>query len=202
MKKQQLEHLTKHKKNLNTIISLILSGIIVLLISSCQKDNIEKVKILSEEKRFPDQSLNESEIIYSKNGLMELRVQAPVIDHYQNSKSSQIEFPEGMLAEFYDTTLTVESQISANYAVYHESSQIWEAKNNVVTINNQGDTLNTEYLLWNQNESIIYTDRYVKITTKDGVIHGKGFESNQNFTNWKIKETTGSLTIDEEDDTP
>ncbi|MFO8234881.1 MAG: LPS export ABC transporter periplasmic protein LptC [Bacteroidales bacterium] len=199
MKVLQLElPIRRIGNSINTIIPLLFGGIIVLLVS-CQSNDIEKIKILTEEEKFPDQSLNDADIRYSRNGLMEIRIQAPIIENYRNTEASQIIFPEGMHTEFYDSTLTVESQISANYAVYHEAGQIWEAKNNVVAINNEGDTLNTEYLIWDQDESIIYTDRYVKISTNDGVIHGKGFEANQNFTNWRIKETTGSIQIDNEE---
>jgi LPS export ABC transporter protein LptC len=179
----------------NTIIPLI-GGIIVFL-SACEGD-IEKVKLMSREKNFPDQSMTNAEIIHTTNGRLKVKITSPEINRYTSVEEPHTIFPQGLHVQFYDSTLTVESVISANYAIYHESSDLWEAKNDVVTINNEGDTLNTEYLIWNQNEEVIYTDRYVRITTKDGIIHGKGFEANQDFTNWRIKETTGSIEVNNE----
>jgi LPS export ABC transporter protein LptC len=173
-----------------------MSGIIALF-ASCSND-IEKVKVLTEAHKFPDQSINDADIIYSQHGKIKVKVEAPIINNYQEVEEPHITFPEGINVEFYDSTLTVESKISANYAIYHEPDQLWEAKNNVVAINSEGDTLNTEYLIWNQEEGVIYTDRYVRITTKDGIIHGKGFEANQNFSNWRIKKTTGTLEVKDE----
>jgi LPS export ABC transporter protein LptC len=197
MNKLLSEHLNKYFIPIkNAVIPLFLGGIIVFLVS-CSSD-IEKVKLMTEEETIPDQSLQDADIIYSKSGKMEVKVEAPVIQNFESVEEPHMTFPQGINVELYDSTLTVESKISANYAIYHKTDKWWEAKNNVVAINNEGDTLNTEYLIWNQEEEVIFTDRYVRITTRDGIIHGKGFEANQDFSNWRIKETTGTIEVKDE----
>jgi LPS export ABC transporter protein LptC len=178
------------------IIIPLLSGIIILS-GGCSSD-IEKVKLMGQESNFPDQSMTNAEIIHSTHGKLKVRVTAPKINRYTSVEEPHTVFPQGLTVLFYDSTLTVESKISANYAIYHEPDELWEAKNDVVAINSKGDTLNTEYLVWRQDEGIIYTDRYVRITTKDGIIHGKGFEANQEFTDYQIKETTGTINVKDE----
>ena len=44
----------------------------------------------------------------------------------------------------------------------------------------------------------MYSDRYVRITNKDGIMHGKGFEADQDLSNWKIKQTSGVIEVDNE----
>lgn len=44
----------------------------------------------------------------------------------------------------------------------------------------------------------IYSDKFVRITTEDEILYGEGFESNQEFTNWKIIKPTGSIKIKDE----
>ncbi|MGM0530073.1 MAG: LPS export ABC transporter periplasmic protein LptC [Bacteroidota bacterium] len=199
MKQQQLELLIKNIYNLhkikNTIIPLIF-GIIVFF-SACEED-IEKVKLMRQEDIFPDQSMTNAAIKHTTNGRLKVKVTSPEINRYSSVEEPHTIFPHGLNVRFYDSTQTVESRITANYAIYHENDDRWEAKNNVVTINSEGDTLNTEYLIWDQNKEIIHTDRYVRITTKDGIIQGKGFEANQNFTNWSIKKTTGTIEVEDE----
>ena len=199
MKPQLLEHLSNYSYKLhkirNTIIPL-LCGIIVFF-SACEND-IEKVKLMAQESDFPDQSMTNAAIMHKTNGRLTVKVTSPEINRYTSVEEPHVIFPHGLNVQFYDSTLTVESRITANYAIYHENDDRWIAKNNVVAINNKGDTLNTEYLIWNQNKEIIHTDRYVRITTKDGIIHGKGFEANQNFTNWSIKKTTGTIEVEDE----
>lgn len=62
-------------------------------------------------------------------------------------------------------------------------------KNNVEAISVKGDKLNTEELTWNQKTQKISSDKFVKITTRDEIIFGDGFESNQDLTNYKIKKS-------------
>ena len=199
MKQQLSEVLNKYSYNLykirNTIIPL-LCGIIVFF-SACEND-IQKVKLMSRENNFPDQSMTNALIKHTTNGRLKVKVTSPKINRYTSVEEPHIIFPHGLNVAFYDSTLTVESRITANYAIYHEKADRWEAKNNVVAINSEGDTLNTEYLIWNQDKEKIHSDRYVRITTKDGIIHGKGFEANQNFTNWSIKKTTGTIEVEDE----
>ncbi len=201
MKPQLLEHLInynyhKHFHRLKNIIIPFLGGIMIFF-SACESD-IEKVKLMSQESNFPDQSMTNATIIHKSNGRLEVKVTSPEINRYTSVEDPHTIFPHGLNVQFYDSTLTVESRITANYAIYHEKESRWVAKNNVVAINSQGDTLNTEYLIWNQDKEEIHTDRYVRITTKDGIIHGKGFEANQNFTNWSIKKTTGTIEVEDE----
>ncbi len=198
MRPQRSELLNKKRAiyRLLFIIIPLLSGIIIL--SGGCSSKIEKVKLISEQTNFPDQSMTDAEIIHTNHGKLRVKVMSPKINRYTTVEEPHTVFPEGLTVLFYDSTLSVDAKISANYAIYHEPDQLWEAKNDVVAVNRKGDTLNTEYLVWRQDKEIIYTDRYVRITTKDGIIHGKGFEANQDFTDYEIKETTGTLEVKDE----
>jgi LPS export ABC transporter protein LptC len=88
-----------------------------------------------------------------------------------------------------------ENQLDANYAISHENEKIIEVRNDVRLENVKGERLNTEKLTWNQASKKIYTDQFVKITTPDEVIYGDGFESNQNFTEYKIFKIRGILSL-------
>lgn len=77
--------------------------------------------------------------------------------------------------------------MKADYAVNYESKQLWEAKYDVVSINRDGEQLNTELLFWDEKNEKIYSDKFSRITTKDGVFFGEnGFEARQDFTKWKL----------------
>jgi len=197
MKQLQSELLNKILfKIKKTITPLIFLGGVMVFLYSCDND-IEKVNLLSEKTNFPDNSMTNANIIHTKDGHVTVRITSPKINRFITVEEPHTTFPEGLHVRQFDSTGTKTSEISANYAIYHEEDKLWEAENDVVAINEKGDTLNTEYLIWNEAEEIIYTDRYVRIKTPDGIIHGKGMEANQNFTNWKIRETSGTLEVKE-----
>ena len=70
-----------------------------------------------------------------------------------------------------------------------------EARKNVVVVNQKGDRLNTEHLIWDEKKQKLISDEFVKITTKDQIIYGDGFEANEDFTKYKIFKTRGTIPI-------
>ena len=65
----------------------------------------------------------------------------------------------------------------------------------VVLVNVKGDTLRTELLNWDESKQLIYTDQFVRITTPDEIITGTGFESNAEFTKYKISKISGTFDL-------
>lgn len=198
MKQLRLEQQNnKTVKYLHKIIIPVLAGIIILF-NACEKSDIEKVNTLTKHLNAPTISVTNTEINYSENAALQIKITAPEINRYLDHEEPYSEFPKGLHVQFYDSTQTPSSSIKANYAIYDEEERLWTAENDVVAINEEGDTLNTEYLIWDMNAKKVYSDRFVRIVNKDGIIHGTGFESNQDLSNWKIKKTSGTINIQDE----
>jgi hypothetical protein len=65
----------------------------------------------------------------------------------------------------------------------------------VEVINKNGEKLETEKLIWDENSQRIYTDAAVKITTDKEIIMGRGMESNQDFSKYELKQVTGTIQL-------
>lgn len=181
---------------LNIIIP-VFAGIIIFF-SSCEQNTIEKINTITANLNVPSQSLINSEIIYSESAKIVVVIKSPEINRYLTIENPYSEFPKGIFVQFFDSTQTPTSYIKSNYANFDEKTKIWIAEHDVEAVNSEGDTLNTEYLIWNQTTKRITSDRYVRITNEEGIIQGKGFEANQDMTNWKIKQTTGTILVSDE----
>ena len=61
----------------------------------------------------------------------------------------------------------------------------------------KGDTLQCNELYWDRNRTgkEFYTDKPVRIRTKTEVIDGKGMEASQDFRNWRIIESVGTISV-------
>jgi len=199
MKLQQLDQDNKSNSDcFKSIIIPVFAGIIMLF-ASCVRNDIEKINEITSEIDAPSIAVSNTEIIFSKNGLVEVRLTSKQINRYIDIEEPYTEFPEGLYVEFYDSTQTVTSFIKANYCIYDATEELWTAENDVVSVSEEGDTLNTEYLVWNQKKRKIYSDRYVRITNEDGILHGKGFEANQDLSDWRIKNTSGTINVKDEE---
>ena len=155
---------------------------------------MEKVKLITAKTKAPSETASNIDILYSDSAKVKVKVFAKKMDHYITD-DPYLEMPEGIKVEFYDDTMHITSHLTANYAIKHEKTNLIEARNNVIVVNEKGEQLNTERLLWDENTERIYSPDFVKITTPDEVIYGNGFESNQTFTKYKILDIKGTISV-------
>ena len=177
----------------NNIIKSIVVIICTAMLFSCEND-IKDINSLSDFENNPVDIAKEVEIAYSDSGKIKMLLTSPIMKKYE-SDDPYTEMPEGVKVFFYDTAKTIDSYLTANYAINREKSRIMEAKNDVVVINTRGERLNTEHLIWDQKKRTIYTNESVKITTADEVLFGDGLKSDETFDNWEILNPNGELTI-------
>ena len=178
--------------------SLIISiALAVAMLMSCKND-IEVISSLTNIDNWPSQTIVNLETIYTDSAKIQLIVKSKLVETYNQEEDSYLEFPKGLEVFFYDKNEKVESQLSAKYAIYHKADQLWEAKDSVVVINANDEILNTEQLFWDENKKLIYTSKFVSITTTNEIIYGEGMEANENFTNWKIMKVKGTFYLDHE----
>jgi len=182
--------------NTNKYISIFLNFIPIVgivLVYSCSND-LKTVNALPGLTNKPIMSALEVNIERNDSGEIILRAYAPEFNYYKNEKDTFTEFPKGLKVETYSLFPNLESSMKADYAKNLEGEKMWIAKTNVVVSNYKGDTLVTELLYWDQNKKIIYSDKFCRVKTLDGVLYGKnGFEADENFTRWKLKNTKGTI---------
>jgi len=163
---------------------------------ACEND-IEKVKLLGQHEQSPVESAKNIKIIYSDSAKVEVELTAPVMNHFI-TESPYLEMPKGLKAIFYDDALNVKSRMTADYGIRYERDQKMEARKNVVVVNEKGEQLNTEHLVWDERREKLLSDEFVKITRKDEIIYGTGFEANQDFTKYKIFNIKGTISVNKE----
>ena len=148
---------------------------------------------------LPGVSAYDIEFVYSDSAKIQVVLSAPTMHSYED-EDPYMEFPDGFKVIFYNDDMTVKSQITANYGINYRERRFMEAKSNVVVNNYDTDEqLNTEELIWDQKKEIIYSNKFVKITTGDGVLYGDGLHSDQSFTNRHIIKPRGEILVDDDE---
>ncbi|MFY9310044.1 MAG: LPS export ABC transporter periplasmic protein LptC [Bacteroidia bacterium] len=191
--------------------SLFLSKSLILLIftalaaflNSCENDiAVVNAVTSADEKAKPIESSKNVEFLYSDSARVRSRLKTPLVDHYLGKKP-YYEMSKGLDVVFFNSLGKEETKITANYGIGYDNGNnenkmsIMEAKGNVIVINEKGDKLNTEHLIWNSITKKIYTNEFVKITTKDEIIWGNGMEANEDFTDYEIKQVKGQIAVKE-----
>ncbi len=169
-----------------------------LFVSSCVNDlnDVNKTTKLAE----PDiERGKDIEMFYSEDGLVKIRIQAPTVTHYLTDKPFT-EFNDGLKVDFFNDSMRATSKLTANYGVRYEKDLKTIVRNNVIVINENNEQLSTEELVWDEKKHIIYSDKFVKITTADEVLYGEGLEADERMTHYKILKPQGTINVDMADD--
>jgi LPS export ABC transporter protein LptC len=176
------------------------SFLLLLFFAACENDIAVVNSITSAmEKQLPLESGKNVEVLYSDSAVVRAKLTTPVMDRYTGKKNF-MEMPKGMLIIFYNNLGLEENRLKADYGIVHDNDkgpEKMEAKRHVLVINAKGDKLETEHLTWNANTKEIYTDEFVKITTKEEVIWGDGLKANQDFSKYEILHPKGVFPIDD-----
>lgn len=163
------------------------------LFFSCKND-LEEVKKITGRNTAPVETGTNIEFLYSDSARLKVKVTAPYVSRYLTPKPLRV-LPMGVHVQFYDDSMHETSSLTSKFALQKEDERLMEARNDVVVVNTKGERLNTEKLIWDERKHIIFSDKFVKITTSDEIILGKGFESNEDFTRYKIFEISGTINI-------
>lgn len=168
----------------------------VILISSCGDYASKNVaKMLQADTLLFTQEGSNVTINYNDSGRLKAKIFAKQLIGYKKDGNDIVRMPKGVTGNFYNDEGKVESYLSAEKGISYQTQKITEVSQNVVVMNNKGEKLNTEKLIWDQRKQIIYTDKFVRITTKNEILTGEGMESKQDFSDWVIKKPRGVISI-------
>lgn len=170
-----------------------------MLLVSCEND-IEEVKAVTINKNLPDVEGKGLVIEYTDSAKLKVKVLTPFMNGYETVTKPYYEFPKGIHVYFYNDSGKVTGELIANYAIYNKTTDLWEARNNVIGLSPKGDKLNTEQLFWDVNKKKFFSKKYTRITNANGDQHNgeAGFESNDDFSDQKLFGSVGSFTVKDE----
>lgn len=178
-------------------IALSVAGSAILLFS-CERGGTEESSA-SEETMMTEYSEDLS-VVMSQNGRRSYHFVTPLLEGYSLAREPYREFRKGVKITTYkdDSLSTVDVVLTANYAIYYENRELWEAKGNVVAEKSDGKTLYTQQLFWNAKTKKIYSNVDSKIVQNNGrdVFIGEGFESDEEFKDWRFRRMKGRMEVD------
>ncbi len=164
---------------------------IFLLLSGCVND-INEVNKTSQLAEPGVEYGKDIELFYSEHGDVKVRVTAPAVTRYV-SGDPYTEFTEGLRVEFFNEKMEVGTWLTANHGIRYEAQGRTVLKNDVQVMNENNEHLSTEELIWDEKRHIIYSDKFVKITTPDQVLYGEGMEADEQLTKYVIKKPRGTI---------
>ena len=166
------------------------------LFFSCQTKH-EMTESVTDIKHTPQVYADSITTIVSDSGIIRYRIIALDWYVYEKADTPYWDFPNGLRFERFDENYKVDAEIECNRAVYYSKLELWKLNDNVEATNLSQEEFYTNELYWNQKEERVYSDSAITIIQKDRKILGVGFESNQTFSRYSIRQPKGTIPIDE-----
>lgn len=186
----RIENYLPHYSIIVVTLFMLISG---MSITSCDIFDSKISKPLDSTYVFrePDQSGTDIQVLFNDSGYTKALLKAKKARVYQDNQETFLD--DDLNVDFYskETGARV-SNLTADSARIDDVTKNMLARGGVVVISDStGNKLETEVLEWNNSTQKIYSNEFVKITTKNEIITGYGFESDQNLDNYKINRVSG-----------
>jgi LPS export ABC transporter protein LptC len=173
--------------------NIFLLALCAAFFCACENDINEVNKLFSKDETLVETALG-VEMLYSDSAVLKLRILTPKMLRHLDSKDPMQEFPEGLEIEFYDNNgEKATSSLTAKYAQKFENDNKFIVRDSVVWNGSNGEHLETEELIWEEETDKVHTNKFVIVRRPDEIIYGHGFESNQKFTQWRIRAIEGRI---------
>ncbi len=164
-------------------LSYIFLILLLILFTFCKKKAEDTSTNPIDNAILPDHTIEKFELIETYKGEEVWRLKAEIANIFDNKKLIEA---ETLTVNFYEKGKHF-STLTSNKGNINQKTNDMEAMGNVIVKNEEGYTLETEQLKWNNKERKIYSDVFVKITKGRDVLTGIGLETDPNLECIEIK---------------
>ncbi len=178
----------------NSCVSFLIFSFFLLI--ACN-DDVKTGKDSVSKKDALIENAKNVELLYSDSAIVRIRVQGARLLNHISRENPHEEFPDGVKIDFFDGQQKQTSVLTGKYAIRYPSKNQVIIRDSCVwkSISSQ-EKLESFELIWDENLQKVYSNKLVVITTPTEKIWGYGFETNQDFTRWKINKPQGRLAVD------
>jgi LPS export ABC transporter protein LptC len=150
--------------------------------------------------QVPMQTVDDMFAVKTKNGIVEMRIEADRMLRYETDTTTMELFPDGFAVYSYTDEGLLETILLSDQAKHitfkHSDGEEWQAFGNVSVQNIiKRETMETDTIYWDQRTHQIYTDCYIRMYSPDGFMQGYGMRSDDKARNAIIRKPFNSYSV-------
>jgi LPS export ABC transporter protein LptC len=179
------------------ILGSIVTILFVAMLFSCE-GNLKGVREMEMPEDAPQAIGTGINLKYVDSGKVVATLKSEKMRDFSNKNFPYREFPEGLEVEFFGED-DEKNTVTANYGIIYDQTGIIDLQGDVVVVTSDSTRLMADQLYWDQENNWVFTDRQNTIRFKNGARNeGQGFDSNQEFSNFRSRSNVGVQIIEEE----
>lgn len=180
--------MTSFKKYRILIPVLVLS---ITLFLGCES-NFKEVQKINFSEFVPSGEADKINLKYTDSGRITAVLVSPKMREFASVDFPFTEFPKGIDVTLFDKN-GKKTFIKSDYATSFKSTNIIDLKGNVKINSQDGQTLETDQLYFDQKNEWFFTENSFKFTDPKGVSNGKGIDFSKDFKVINSQSITGEV---------
>lgn len=163
----------------------------LVVAAGCMEETKVSVASSLHPEQMPTMSTRNISTLISDSGVTQYRIVAPLWEVYDEGSDPFWRFPDGLFLRKYDRKFKVIATIAADSAKYFINERLWRLDGHVEITKAPADLFLSERVFWDQSRGRVYSDTFMHIENESHILEGTGFESNENFTSYRVTSPTG-----------
>lgn len=175
----------KHKT-----ISVVMAFVMTLFFG-CES-NFKEVQKSNLTEFFPTGDADNVNLKYTDSGLVKVILVSPKMFDYSSVDFPFTEFPNGIDVTLYDQK-GKKTHVTSNYAISYKITGIIDLQGKVKIVSQDGQTLETEQLYYDQKNEWFFTEKKFRFTDMKGSSNGQGIDFSKDFKIINSQRITGEI---------
>ena len=187
--------LSSRLNNMRSSLYSLFIGLVLLTASyalvSCSEEREHTAPAIHDRDSVPVMTTYGVNTLISDSGVIKYRIVTERWEINENRKPSRWTFNKGILLTQFDLKKHVVGYIQCDSAVYFDKDRRWELRGRVRILTAQGLTFYSNELYWDERNHEMWSYSYSHLKTPDKELQGNWFRSDEQMTNYEIRQTKG-----------
>jgi LPS export ABC transporter protein LptC len=163
----------------------------VTLFFGCES-NFKEVQKINFSEFIPSGDADNVNLKYTDSGFIKAILVSPKMLDFSSVDFPFTEFPKGIDVTLYDNKAK-KTFITSNYAVSYKGTGIIDLQGKVKIKSENGQTMETEQLYYDQKNEWFFTEKKFKFTDLKGTSNGQGIDFSKDFKVINSQRITGEI---------
>ena len=158
---------------------------------SCSEEQEHTAPAIHDRDSVPVMTTYGVNTLISDSGVIKYRIVTEEWEVNTNRRPSRWTFNKGILLTQFDLKKHVVGYIQCDTAVYFDQDRRWELHGRVRILTAQGLSFFSNELYWDERNHQMWSHSYSHLRTPDKDLEGNWFRSDEEMTDYEIRQTKG-----------
>ena len=172
---------------------IVLAVFMMVLMVACEEEHEHTAPAVNPRDSVPAMVTYGVNTLISDSGVIKYRLVTERWEVNEVRNPSRWIFDKGVLITQFDQKMHIQGYIQCDSAVYYDKLRLWQLHGRVRILNPQGLSFQSDEIYWDEMNHKLWSHSYSHMKMPDKEVDGNCFESNEQMTQYEIKQIHGKF---------